>query len=123
MSDTANPPNLASVDDFDARLKRTDEDRWLATRYAPQAARERLVAIYLLYQELQRALQTKEAMLGKIRIQWWRETLEQVGATAALGPLLLDGGRPGVAPGSETASAGPPATPVASMLEWDESTT
>lgn len=50
-------------------------------------------------------------------------TLEQVGATAALGPLLLDGARPGVAPGSEPASAGPPATPVASMLEWDESTT
>lgn len=80
MSDTSNPANLASVEDFDARLKRTDEDRWLATRYAPQADRERLVAIYLLYQELQRALQTKEAMLGKIRIQWWRETLEQVGA-------------------------------------------
>jgi hypothetical protein len=49
--------------------------------------------------------------------------LEQVGATAALGPLLLDGARPGVAPGRETASAGPPATPVALMLEWDESTT
>ncbi len=50
-------------------------------------------------------------------------TLEQVGATAALGPLLLDRARPGVAPGSEPASARPPATPVASMLEWDESTT
>ena len=49
--------------------------------------------------------------------------LEQVGATAALGPLLLDGARPGVAPGRETARAVPPATPVALMLEWDESTT
>ena len=49
--------------------------------------------------------------------------LEQVGATAALGPFLLDGARPGVAPCSETASAGPPANPVALMLEWDESTT
>jgi hypothetical protein len=50
-------------------------------------------------------------------------TLEQVGATAALGPLLLDGARPGVAHGSETARARPPATPVALMLEWDESAT
>ena len=50
-------------------------------------------------------------------------TLEQVGATAALGPLLLDGARPGVVPGGETARAGSPATPVALMLEWDESTT
>ncbi len=81
MSDTSNPANLASAEDFDARLKRTDEDRWLATRYAPQVARERLVAIYLLHQELQRTLHTQEAMLGKIRVQWWRETLEQVGRT------------------------------------------
>ena len=50
-------------------------------------------------------------------------TLELVGATPVLGPLRPDGARPGVAPGSETARAGPPATPVALMLEWDESTT
>lgn len=84
MSDTANTPNLASADDFDARLKRTDEDRWLATRYAPPEGRERLVALYLLNQELQRTLHTKEAMLGKIRLQWWRETIEQV---AGAGPV------------------------------------
>jgi len=84
MSDTANPPTLASAEDFDARLKRTDEDRWLASRYAPPAARELLVAIYLLNQELQRTLQTKEPMLGKIRLQWWRETLEQVGGAGTL---------------------------------------
>jgi phytoene/squalene synthetase len=84
MSDTANPPSLASTDDFDGRLKRTDEDRWLATRYAPEAERQLLVAIYLFNQELQRTLQTKEAMLGKIRLQWWRETLEQI---AGAGPV------------------------------------
>lgn len=84
MSDTANPPSLASAENFDARLKRTDEDRWLASRYAPPAARELLVAIYLLNQELQRTLQTKEPMLGKIRLQWWRETLEQVGGAGTL---------------------------------------
>lgn len=84
MSDTANPSNLASVHDFDARLKRTDEDRWLATRYAPADARELLVALYLLNQELQRALHAKEAMLGKIRVQWWRETLEQLAGAAPL---------------------------------------
>jgi hypothetical protein len=83
MSDTANPANVASAPlaesgDFDARLKRTDENRWLATRYAGEGDRPLLVAIYLLYHELARALQAKEAMLGKIRIQWWRETVEQI---------------------------------------------
>lgn len=84
MSDTANPANLASAEDFDARLKRTDEDRWLATRYAPPEGRERLVALYLLNQELQRTLHTREPMLGKIRLQWWRETIDQV---AGNGPV------------------------------------
>lgn len=84
MSDTANPPSLASTEDFDARLKRTDEDRWLATRYAPREGRERLVALYLLNQELQRTLHTSEPMLGKIRLQWWRETIDQI---AGPGPV------------------------------------
>ena len=89
MSDTSNPGNLASApiasaQEFDARLKRTDENRWLATRYAPPGSRELLVAIYLLHQELSRALHAKEAMLGKIRIQWWRETLEQIAGKGAL---------------------------------------
>ena len=84
MSDTANPANLASSEEFDARLKRTDELRWLATRYAPAPDRERLATIYLLHQELQRALTVSEGMIGKIRIQWWRETLEQI---AGPGPV------------------------------------
>ncbi|HVY87365.1 MAG TPA: squalene/phytoene synthase family protein, partial [Hyphomonadaceae bacterium] len=89
MSDTANPAKLASAAltnaaEFDARLKRTDEARWLASRYAPQADRELLVAIYLLNQELQRALGSKEPMLGKIRLQWWRETMDQVAGEAPL---------------------------------------
>jgi phytoene synthase len=84
MSDTANPANLASglvpATEFDARLKRSDEARWLASRYASEADRERLVAVYLLNQELQRALGVSEPMIGKIRIQWWRETLEGITA-------------------------------------------
>ena len=78
MSDTSNPGNLASAAEFDARLKRADENRWLAARYAPPGARELLVAIYLLHQELSRTLHAKEPMLGKIRIQWWRETIGQI---------------------------------------------
>jgi 15-cis-phytoene synthase len=76
MSDTANPGNLASAGEFDARLKRLEENRWLASRYAPDAERPLLVAFGLLHHELQRALAASDPMLGKIRIQWWREALE-----------------------------------------------
>ncbi len=76
MTDTANPEKLASVDTFDARLKALDEPRWLASRYAPDDARRRLVAVWLLRAELHRALTASEPMLGKIRLQWWRESLD-----------------------------------------------
>ena len=46
-------------------------------------------------------------------------TLEQVGATVVLGPLQPEGAEPGVASTGEAARAGPPATSVTSMLEWD----
>lgn len=80
QSDTPNKASLASTEEFDQRLKRTDEDRWLASRYASGPDRERLVAVWLLNQELQRALQAREPMLAKIRIQWWRETLDGIAA-------------------------------------------
>lgn len=85
MSDTPNPDSpasapITSAEGFDERLKRTDEDRWLASRYASGEARARLVAVWMLNQELQRALQAREPMLAKVRIQWWRETLQGVDA-------------------------------------------
>lgn len=48
-------------------------------------------------------------------------TLEQVGATAVFGPPPHDGARQGIAPGGDISNAGPPATSVASMLEWESS--
>lgn len=90
MSDTPNPGNQTSPSDagsalaapevFDERLKKADEPRWLASRYAPEGARQLLVAIDLLHGELQRALGASDAMLGKIRVQWWREALAEIAA-------------------------------------------
>jgi hypothetical protein len=50
-------------------------------------------------------------------------TLEQVGATAVLGPLLADGAPSVAAPRGEGPRMGPPAASVTSMLEWDASQT
>jgi phytoene synthase len=76
MIDTAVSGSLASAETFEARFRRVDELRWLASRYAPAEGRRTLAALGLLHHELLRALGTSEPMLGKIRIQWWRETLE-----------------------------------------------
>jgi phytoene synthase len=72
-------PNLRpSAKELDKRLKTVDIDRWLATRYAHSSIRDKLVCFYLFVSELDRALTMTEPMLGQIRIQWWREVLEQI---------------------------------------------
>lgn len=83
MIDTAVSGNLASAETFDARFRRLDEARWLASRYAPADARRALAALALFHHELLRALGAKEPMIGKIRIQWWRETIEGLTSAAA----------------------------------------
>jgi hypothetical protein len=50
---------------------------------APADLRERLFALYAFNVEIARATTTTEPMMGLIRLQWWRETLEQVHAGGA----------------------------------------
>lgn len=69
-----------------AELRRLDEDRWLATRFAGARERDAFTLAALLDLELRRALGLSEAMLGKIRLQWWREALDR--GDAASHPLL-----------------------------------
>lgn len=64
-----------------ARIRRVDEDRWLSSRYAPKESREPLIALYALNYELARVrTSVSEDMMGAIRFQWWRETLEEIEA-------------------------------------------
>jgi 15-cis-phytoene synthase len=74
----AKPTVLASAAELDDRLKRVDEARWLASRYAPEEGRRLLVGVGLLAAEIRRAMGMPEAMIGRIRIQWWRESIEAI---------------------------------------------
>ncbi len=78
MSQTTSPQIRATAKELELKLKTVDEDRWLATRYSPKPIRSRLVAFYCLVHELDRALTMSEPMLGHIRVQWWREVVEQI---------------------------------------------
>ena len=68
----------ANPKELDSRVKELDEDRWLASRYAPVDQREKLIALYALFLELERAIGASEPLLGRIRIQWWREVVDQI---------------------------------------------
>lgn len=68
-------------EDIDALVRRIDEDRWLASRFAPHDARRRLIALYALSHEIAHAAETvRTPAIGDIRLAWWREALAEIDA-------------------------------------------
>jgi len=74
MSDL--PPDQALVTCL-GNVKRLDHDRYLSALLAPEKLRAKLIALYAFNAEIARVRETvSEPMLGQIRLQWWRETIE-----------------------------------------------
>lgn len=73
-------------------MRRVDEDRWLAARFAPRPARERLTALYALNYEIARAAEgASTSILGEMRLLWWREAITEIheGAPPRAHPALI----------------------------------
>jgi NADH dehydrogenase [ubiquinone] 1 alpha subcomplex assembly factor 6 len=69
----ATPPPLAAF------LRRHDRDRYLSALFAPAGRREALMALYAFNHEIAKTREVvSEPLLGRIRLQWWRESLEAV---------------------------------------------
>ncbi|THD59416.1 squalene/phytoene synthase family protein [Phenylobacterium sp.] len=66
--------------DLDAQIRRIDPDRWLSSRFiADPRARADVIALYAFDNELARAPKVaSNALLGEIRLTWWREVLDEV---------------------------------------------
>jgi len=84
-------------------VERGDPDRFLATMAAPVAARGPLFTLYAFNLEVARApWVTKEALLARMRLQFWRDVVEGAGAEAPpahevagpLAALIVDKGLP-----------------------------
>lgn len=59
------------------------QDRYLSALLAPSRARDDLIVIAAYLGELRRIpLITRDAAIGEIRLQWWRDTLAQTGAVS-----------------------------------------
>jgi phytoene/squalene synthetase len=66
-----------------ASVRAADPDRYFSTLFAPAAARPHLFALYAFNHEVARIAETvREPMLGAIRLEWWRETVEGAGRGA-----------------------------------------
>jgi phytoene synthase len=62
-------------------VRRVDEDRWLASRFASAEQRKRLVALYALNYEIARIAESvREPTLADLRYAWWRDALTARGA-------------------------------------------
>ncbi len=65
--------------DLGALVRRVDEDRWLASRFAPPLVRQRLIALYALNYEVARTADVvSDRGIGMIRLAWWREALAEL---------------------------------------------
>lgn len=70
--------------ELDALVRRIDEDRWLASRFANAGQRVRLMALYALNHEIARIAEgVREPALGDIRFAWWRDALTSGGLGGA----------------------------------------
>jgi NADH dehydrogenase [ubiquinone] 1 alpha subcomplex assembly factor 6 len=72
----AESPTLSPL----ARLVRQhDRDRFLTALFAPAARREALLALYAFNYEIAKTREVvSEPVLGQIRLQWWRESLDAI---------------------------------------------
>jgi len=60
-----------------ARARAADHDRYLCALFAPPEARGALFALILFNAEIARVREAvSEPMLGRIRLQWWREAID-----------------------------------------------
>lgn len=74
-----NPQSLIANPELDAEVRKHDEDRWLASRFAPADVRARLMAIYALNTEIARTAEVvSQPAIGDIRLAWWREALTEI---------------------------------------------
>lgn len=65
-------------------VQRGDPDRFLATMAAPVEARAQLFPLYAFNLEVARApWVTQEPLIAELRLQWWRDVVENAGSGAA----------------------------------------
>jgi len=68
----ASPPNLADY------VRRHDRDRYLAALFAPVERRTAVMALYAFNHEIAKTREVvTEPLLGRIRLQWWREAIAE----------------------------------------------
>jgi phytoene synthase len=69
---------MTEVDEtIEQTVRRVDPDRYFSALFVPAPSRRHLLTLYAFNHEIARVAETvREPMMGEIRLEWWRETLE-----------------------------------------------
>jgi phytoene synthase len=81
FENAAHPPDRAprGLSYCAAQVRRLDPDRYLTALFAPSGRRESLMALYAFNAEVARIREAvSEPMMGRIRLQWWRDSVAGV---------------------------------------------
>ena len=71
------------IESIEALVRRVDYDRYLATVLAPPDSRAHLFALYAFNFEVAKiAENVSQPVMGQIRLQWWRDAIEEIYAGA-----------------------------------------
>jgi len=74
-SKTATSVSLAAF------VRQHDRDRFAVAMFAPEHRRENLFALYAFNYELAKVHESvREPMMGRVRLQWWRDALAEIAA-------------------------------------------
>jgi len=69
---------MAEPVSHEATVRKVDYNRYLAAVFAPARSREDLFALYAFNYEVAKTAETvREPIAGHIRLQWWREAIEE----------------------------------------------
>lgn len=73
--------NSSAPSSLAALVRQHDRDRFATAMFAPEDRRENLFALYAFNYELAKVHESvREPMMGRVRLQWWRDTLAEIAA-------------------------------------------
>jgi phytoene synthase len=73
------------------QVRRQDHDRYVTALFAPAHRREGLFALYAFNLEIAKTAEVvSEDLLGRLRLQWWRECLDEVYAGRPLRHAVVE---------------------------------
>ena len=84
---TASPQSPSGLSSCAVEVRRSDHDRFLTCLFAPAERREALFAVLAFNSEIAKTREViKEPIMGQIRLQWWRDTIEALYRPGAVVP-------------------------------------